>query len=111
MMTAPLVSAQQGTAHALQLKCTCSCAALSPAADLATQVLHTQLNACASCVTSCFTVVLQHRIQRLVTPYAGDDKADDGVLTGQTHVFTYHVPDRAGPGPAEPSSKMWMCAP
>jgi hypothetical protein len=43
--------------------------------------------------------------------HVGDDKADDGVPTGKTHIYTYHVPERAGPGPAEPSSKMWMCAP
>lgn len=38
----------------------------------------------------------------------GDDKADDLVYPGQTHVYTWLVPPRAGPGPMDPSSIMWM---
>jgi hypothetical protein len=30
---------------------------------------------------------------------------------GGTHVYKYQVPERAGPGPNEVSSKLWMCAP
>jgi hephaestin len=45
-------------------------------------------------------------------PYAdstgGADKADDGVPTGGTHVYIWPVPERAGPGPGDPSSVMWM---
>ncbi len=45
-------------------------------------------------------------------PYAdstgGADKADDGVPTGGTHVYVWPVPERAGPGPGDPSSVMWM---
>ena len=33
------------------------------------------------------------------------------LATGGTHVYTYQVPERAGPGPNEVSSKLWMCAP
>jgi len=35
------------------------------------------------------------------------DKADDGVLPGQTHTYVWEVPERAGPGPMDPSSVMW----
>ena len=45
-------------------------------------------------------------------PYAdgtsGADKADDGVPTGQTHTYTWQVPERAGPGPGDGSSVLWM---
>ena len=45
-------------------------------------------------------------------PYAdgtsGLDKADDGVPPGGTHVYTWPVPDRAGPGPMDGSSVLWM---
>jgi hephaestin len=45
-------------------------------------------------------------------PYAdgtsGADTADDAVPTGGTHVYRYEVPERAGPGPGDPSSVMWM---
>lgn len=45
-------------------------------------------------------------------PYAdstsGADKADDGVPTGGTHVYVWPVPERAGPGPDDPTSVMWM---
>ena len=39
---------------------------------------------------------------------AGVDKADDGVLPGRTHVYMWPVPDRAGPGPMDGSSVLWM---
>ncbi len=46
------------------------------------------------------------------TPYQdgtwGDDKMDDGVAPGATWVYTWPVPERAGPGPGDPSSVMWM---
>jgi hephaestin len=38
----------------------------------------------------------------------GADKADDAVPTGGRHVYTWRVPDRAGPGPGDGSSVMWM---
>lgn len=45
-------------------------------------------------------------------PYAdgtsGGDKKDDGVPPGQTHVYTWEVPERAGPGPQDPSSMVWL---
>jgi FtsP/CotA-like multicopper oxidase with cupredoxin domain len=46
------------------------------------------------------------------TPYedgtTGADKADDAVPPGGTHVYTWSIPERAGPGPSDPSSIMWM---
>ena len=39
---------------------------------------------------------------------SGADKADDAVPSGGTHVDTWPVPERAGPGPGDPSSIMWM---
>ncbi len=36
------------------------------------------------------------------------DKADDGVPPGGTHVYVWVVPERAGPGPMDGSSVMWM---
>jgi len=45
-------------------------------------------------------------------PYAdgtsGADKGDDAVAPGKTWVYNYTVPDRAGPGPMDGSSIMWM---
>lgn len=45
-------------------------------------------------------------------PYAdgtsGADKADDAVPPGGTHTYVWPVPERAGPGPHEGSSVMWM---
>jgi FtsP/CotA-like multicopper oxidase with cupredoxin domain len=38
----------------------------------------------------------------------GADKADDGVTPGGTHVYTWFVPERAGPGPMDGSSIIWM---
>lgn len=36
------------------------------------------------------------------------DKGDDGVPPAGTHVYVWRVPERAGPGPADGSSVMWM---
>jgi len=45
-------------------------------------------------------------------PYAdgtsGQDKADDAVLPGHTYRYVWQVPDRAGPGPGDSSSVLWM---
>ena len=45
------------------------------------------------------------------TPYddgtSGADKADDAVPTGGQHTYTWGVPLRAGPGPADPDSLLW----
>jgi manganese oxidase len=39
---------------------------------------------------------------------SGPDKADDAVPTGGTHTYNWQVPERAGPGPRDGSSVMWM---
>jgi len=39
---------------------------------------------------------------------SGADKADDSVPPGGTVTYTWQVPERAGPGPADPSSVLWM---
>ncbi|MBO3752188.1 multicopper oxidase domain-containing protein [Streptosporangiaceae bacterium NEAU-GS5] len=39
---------------------------------------------------------------------SGSDKADDAVPTGGTFTYRWQVPDRAGPGPMDGSSVMWM---
>lgn len=45
-------------------------------------------------------------------PYADGtsaaDKGDDGVPPGQTYTYTWQVPERAGPGPGDGSSVLWM---
>ena len=38
----------------------------------------------------------------------GADKNDDHVYAGQTVVYTWEVPTRAGPGPNDPSSLVWL---
>ena len=38
----------------------------------------------------------------------GADKADDAVAPGRSHTYVWKVPERAGPGPMDPSSVMWM---
>jgi len=38
----------------------------------------------------------------------GGDKADDGVAPGATYTYVWQVPARAGPGPMDGSSVMWM---
>jgi hephaestin len=38
----------------------------------------------------------------------GADKADDSVAPNQQYVYTWQVPERAGPGPMDGSSVMWM---
>jgi manganese oxidase len=39
---------------------------------------------------------------------SGADKGDDAVPPGGTYTYTWSVPERAGPGPGDPSSVMWM---
>jgi len=39
---------------------------------------------------------------------SGADRADDAVPPGGTHRYVWNVPERAGPGPMDPSSVMWM---
>jgi FtsP/CotA-like multicopper oxidase with cupredoxin domain len=39
---------------------------------------------------------------------AGSDKDDDSVPTGGRHTYVWKVPPRAGPGPSDGSSVMWM---
>ena len=39
---------------------------------------------------------------------SGSEKADDGVPPGGTHTYIWPVPERAGPGPMDGSSVMWM---
>jgi len=39
---------------------------------------------------------------------SGNDKADDNVAPGETHPYTWQVPERAGPGPNDPSSLVWL---
>ncbi len=36
------------------------------------------------------------------------DKEDGCVAPGATHAYTWRIPDRAGPGPADPSSLFWL---
>ena len=40
--------------------------------------------------------------------HAGADKKDDSVRLGQTYTYTWHVRERSGPGPKDPSSVVWM---
>ena len=39
---------------------------------------------------------------------SGKDKEDGCVAPGATHNYTWRIPDRAGPGPADPSSLFWL---
>jgi FtsP/CotA-like multicopper oxidase with cupredoxin domain len=39
---------------------------------------------------------------------SGTDKEDDAVAPGKTHLYTWEVPERAGPGPNDPSSIVWL---
>ena len=39
---------------------------------------------------------------------SGPEKADDAVPPGGTHIYTWKVPERAGPGPNDPSSIVWL---
>ena len=39
---------------------------------------------------------------------SGADKEDGGVPPGATHVYTWEIPERAGPGPNDPSSIFWL---
>lgn len=38
----------------------------------------------------------------------GRDRLDDQVPPGGTHTYVWPVPERAGPGPADPSSVVWL---
>lgn len=37
-----------------------------------------------------------------------DDKSDDAIPPGGMHVYVWEVPERAGPGPNDPSSIVWL---
>ena len=39
---------------------------------------------------------------------SGADKEDDAVPPGKTHTYTWKIPERAGPGPNDPSSVVWL---
>lgn len=39
---------------------------------------------------------------------SGADKADGAVPPGATHTYTWQIPERAGPGPDDPSSVFWL---
>ena len=39
---------------------------------------------------------------------SGEDKKDDAVPPGGTHTYVWPVPERAGPGPSDPSSIVWL---
>jgi len=39
---------------------------------------------------------------------AGVDRLDEGIPPGETHTYTWSVPARAGPGPADPASIAWL---
>ncbi len=38
----------------------------------------------------------------------GRNKDDDAVAPGKTHTYIWQVPERAGPGPMDPSTVLWM---
>jgi FtsP/CotA-like multicopper oxidase with cupredoxin domain len=38
----------------------------------------------------------------------GNDKTDDAVAPGATHNYVWEIPERAGPGPGDPSSVAWL---
>lgn len=39
---------------------------------------------------------------------SGTDKSDGGVPPGMTHTYVWRIPERAGPGPNDPSSIFWF---
>jgi FtsP/CotA-like multicopper oxidase with cupredoxin domain len=39
---------------------------------------------------------------------SGKDKEDDAVPPGGSHIYIWEIPERAGPGPADPSSVVWL---
>jgi manganese oxidase len=39
---------------------------------------------------------------------SGKDKEDGAVPPGSTHIYTWKIPERAGPGPNDPSSVFWL---
>ena len=38
----------------------------------------------------------------------GNDKGDDEVQPGKSHIYTWQVSERAGPAPGDPSSLVWL---
>jgi len=46
--------------------------------------------------------------KRYVDGTSGAAKEDGAVPPGETHTYVWPVPERAGPAPEEPSSKLWM---
>ena len=43
------------------------------------------------------------------TPYGGTSIADEGIVPrGESHTYVWNVPERAGPGPADGSSVVWL---
>lgn len=45
---------------------------------------------------------------RYIDGTSGADLADDSVAPGKTYTYKWEVPERAGPGPADPSSVVWL---
>jgi len=39
---------------------------------------------------------------------SGPDLADDAIAPGKTYTYHWQVPERAGPGPSDPSSVVWL---
>ncbi|MGH9411488.1 MAG: multicopper oxidase domain-containing protein [Vicinamibacterales bacterium] len=39
---------------------------------------------------------------------SGADRKDGGVPPGATHTYVWRIPERAGPGPRDPSSLVWL---
>ncbi len=39
---------------------------------------------------------------------SGKEKEDDSAPPGGTHIYIWEIPERAGPGPADPSSIVWV---
>ncbi len=39
---------------------------------------------------------------------SGKDKADDAIAPGESHTYTWQVPERSGPGPRDTDSIVWL---
>jgi FtsP/CotA-like multicopper oxidase with cupredoxin domain len=39
---------------------------------------------------------------------SGSDKGDGAVPPGESHAYTWEIPERSGPGPGDPSSVFWL---
>ena len=48
------------------------------------------------------------RARTTTTAPRGEDKDDGGVPPGATHTYMWQIPERAGPGPNDPSSVFWL---